>query len=295
MKTKAQVAKYVFQCHFSDEDWQKVLNYCRKHFGGGRIRRSLAPLSESTYSQFLDWLDNGYGVGDTVRYGHTVGILGAYTPDYACLAAYMSFEGELIEQRLEIPRYKVIRPTEGDRQKIHDKLKSMNMAFSVSFGCLTKVYQPDNGDIVRITGCDFQTTGIYRVTDGETLYFYAFVQGGGIVRDYSVKAGLVTVSRPTKTDVERLQVALAKGKLEWLARHRMLKMVESARVSKGERYWYLSETFSICSDVDMYTKRHDGRHKNGNYFCAYGTAILFAQKVKGLIKEIAGVSLPPPG
>lgn len=227
--------------------------------------------------------------------GTLLGFWGAYTPDYACLAAYMSFEGELIEQRLEIPRYKVIRPTEGDRQKIHDKLKSMNMAFSVSFGCLTKVYQPDNGDIVRITGCDFQTTGIYRVTDGETLYFYAFVQGGGIVRDYSVKAGLVTVSRPTKTDVERLQVALAKGKLEWLARHRMLKMVESARVSKGERYWYLSETFSICSDVDMYTKRHDGRHKNGNYFCAYGTAILFAQKVKGLIKEIAGVSLPPPG
>lgn len=290
MKTKEQIVKYTSQCRFSDEDWQKVLDYCREHFGGGRIHKSLKPLSQSTFQQFLDWIDNGYGVGDIVRYGHTLGILGAYTPDYTCLAAYLSFEGELIEQKLEIPRYKAIKPTESDKQKIQDILRSMNVKFSVSLACLMKAYQPDNGDIVRVTKGNLQTTGIFRISDNESLYFYVFVQDGNIVKDYSVQIGLVTMSKPTKTDVERLQVALAKNQMEWSARHKILRIVENARAAKGGRYWYLSETFSICSDVDMYTKKHDERHKNGNYFCAYGTAVLFAQKVKSLRKEIAGTN-----
>lgn len=288
MKTRAQIVKYTSQCCFSDEDWQKVLDYCREHFGGGRIHKSLKPLSESTYQQFLDWIDNGYGVGDVVRYGHTIGILGAYTPDYACLAAYFSFERQLIEQKLEIPGYKIIKATDNDKSEIEKTLQSMDMEFSVSLACLMKTYQPDNGDIVRVTIKNVQTTGIYRSKDDINLYFYAYVQNGNILKDYCLAKDNATISKPTKTDVERLQVALAKNQMEWSARHKVLRIVENARVAKGERYWYLSETFSICSDVDMYTKKHDERHKNGNYFCAYGTAILFAQKVKSLRKEIAG-------
>ena len=169
-------------------------------------------------------------------------------------------------------------------------LQSMDMEFSVSLACLMKIYLPDNGDIVRITIKNIQTTGIYRYKDNICLHFYAYVQDGNILKDYSVVKENVTISKPTKTDVERLQIALAKNQMEWSARHKVLHIVENARVAKGERYWYLSETFSICSDVDMYTKRHNERHKNSNYFCAYGTAILFAQKVKNLRKEIAGMN-----
>lgn len=287
MKTKEQIVKYTSQCRFPDEDWQKVLDYCRKQFGGGRVHKTLKPLSQSTYQQFLDWIDNGYGVGDVVRYGHTLGILGAYTPDYVCLAAYLSFEGKLIEEKLEIPKYKVIKSTDSDKQKIQDLLKAMNVTFSVSLACLMKAYQPDNGDIVRVTIGNLQTTGIYRVSDGSNLYFYAFVQNGNIEKDYFIPVGAATMSKPTKTDVERLQIALAKNKMEWSARHKVLRIVENARAAKGERYWYLSELFSITSDIDMYTKKHNERHKKGNYFCAYGTAILFAQKVISLRKEIA--------
>lgn len=289
MKTKVQIIKYTSQCRFSDEDWQKVLDYCRERFGGGRIHKSLKPLSESTYQQFLDWIDNGYGVGDVVRYGHTIGILGAYTPDYAYLAVYFSFERQLIEQKLEIPGYKIIKATDNNKAEIEQVLRSMDMKFSVSLACLMKTYQPDNGDIVRITIKNIQTTAIYRSKDDVKLYFYAYVQNGNILKDYSIIKENAIVSKPTKTDVERLQVALAKNQMEWSTRHKVLNLVENARVTKGGRYWYLSETFSICSDMDMYTKKHDERHKNGNYFCAYGAAILFAQKVKSIRKEIAGM------
>ena len=290
MKTRAQIVKYTSQCHFSDDDWQKVLDYCREHYGGGKVHRSLKSLSEATYQQFLDWIDNGYGVGDVVRYGHTLGILGAYTPDYAYLAAYLSFEKELVEQKMEIPVYKIIKATDSDKAFIADKLQSMNMEFSVSLACLMKKYQPDNGDIVRVTANNIQTTGIFRTKDDDNIYFYAYVQGGNILKDYTIPIKSVDIAKPTKTDVERLQVALAKNRMEWSARHKTLRIVENARAAKGGRYWYLSEIFSIVSDIDMYTKKHNERHKNGNYFCSYGTAILFAQKVQALRKEIAGMN-----
>lgn len=290
MKTKEQIKKYISQCYFSDEDWQRVLDYCREQTMGGRLYKASKPLSPSTYQQFLDWVDNGYGVGDVVRYGHTLGIIGAYTPEYAYLAVYLSLEDELIEDKLEVRKYKIMKSSDGDKLKMRNLLKLMNVTFSVSSVCLMKTYQPDNGDIVRVTIGDSQTTGIFRVTDGSNLYFYVFVQDGKIIKDYITPVGSITISKPTKTDVERLQVALAKNKVEWSARHKVLRVVENARASKGGRYWYLSELFSVSSDIDMYTKKHNERHKKGNYFCAYGTAVLFAQKVINLRKEIAGTN-----
>lgn len=289
MKTKEQIAKYTSQCRFTDEDWQKVLDYCRERFGGGRIHKAMRPVSNSTYSQFLDWIDNGYGVGDVVRYGHTLGIVGAYTPDYACLAAYLSFDDELIEQKLEVFIYKIIKPTQNDIDKLNNLLKQQGLSFSVSLTCLMKTYQPTNGDIVRISTDFMQTTGIFRTSDGTSLYFYVYVSEGDILKDYSVPVGSVTITKPTKTDVERLQVALAKKGMEWSARHKTLKVVENTRSAKGGKYWYLSERFSVCADIDMYSKKHNERHKIGNYFCSYGDAVLFMQKVKDFRKEIAGM------
>lgn len=289
MKTKEQIIKYTSQCRFSAEDWQKVLAYCRESFGGGRVHKALKPLSESTYQQFLDWIDNGYGVGDVVRYGHTIGILGACTPSYACLTAYLSFERELIEGKIEIPLYKIIKPTDSDKAEMQDKLRMKDVTFSVSLGCLMKNYQPDCGDFVRVTVKGLQTTGIYHVKDDKNWYFYVYVQDGKLLKDYSVPIGEISVSMPTKTDIERLQMALAKNQVEWSARNRELRKVANARAAKGDRYWYLSEVFSVVSDVDMYTQKHNLRHKGGNYFCSYGNAVLFAQKVKELRKEIGNV------
>lgn len=288
MKTKEQIVKYTSQCRFQHYDWQEVLSYCREHFGGGRVHKALKPLSESTYQQFLDWIDHGYGVGDIVRYGHTVGILGACTPDYACLAVYLSFDKELIEDKLEIPVWKIVKATDKDIEEIQEKLRISDLMFSVPLACLMKRYAPQKGDIVRITIKDTITTGIYHNRDNADWKFYAYVQNGKVLKDYTLPAGTAIVSKPTKTDVERLQIALAQNQLAWSARNNALRKVEKARAEKRGRYWYLAEDFSITSDVDMYTKKHNIRHKNGNYFCIYGTAVLFSQKVRELRKEIAG-------
>lgn len=291
MKTKAQILRYISQCYFSDDDWQKVLAYCRQMFGGGKAHRALRPLpnSQSTYQNFLEWVDNGIGVGDIVRYGHTLGIIGAYTPGCAKLAAYLSFEGDLIDNTIEISKDKIYRANDAEIALVKQKLVTNGLEFLVSMSCCIKTYQPKDGEIVRITKDKYQTTAIFQLNDGQFNCFYVYVDDGEIARNKRCKIGSISMSAPTKTDIQRLLVSLAKNGLEWLPRHKALRSIEMSRAASGGKYWYLSERFSICSDIDKYTKLHDERHKCGNYFVSYQAAILFAQKVKELRKEINGV------
>lgn len=290
MKTKEQILRYISQCEFSDDDWQKVLAYCRQKFGGGKAHRALKPLpnSISSYSDFIEWIDNGIGVGDIVRYGHTIGIIGAYTPGCARLATYLSFDGELIDNTIEIIKDKIFQANDTEITLMKQKLIAKTLEFSVSMSCCIKTYQPKGGEIVRVAKDKSQTTAIFRSNDGQFNYFYVYVEGDSIIKDKECVVGSIVMSAPTKTDIQRLMVALAKNKLEWLPRRRILRSVEMSRAAKCGRYWYLSDRFSVCSDVDKYTRLHDERYKCGNYFVNYQAAILFAQKVKELRKEIAG-------
>lgn len=290
MKTKAQILRYISQCEFPDDDWQQVLAYCRQKFGGGKAHRALRPLpnSKSTYQTFIQWIDNGVGVGDIVRYGHTIGIVGAYTPGCTRLAAYLSFDGELIDNSIDIVKSKIYQANDAEIVLMKQKLIAKALEFSVSMSCCIKTYQPKDGEIVRVTKDKFQTTAIFHSNDGQFNRFYVYVEDDCIIQDKECLLGSVVMSTPTKTDIQRLMVALAKNKLEWLPRRKTLRSVEISRATKNEKYWYLSDRLSVCSDVDKYTKLHNERHKCGNYFVSYQTAILFAQKVQDLRKEIAG-------
>ena len=42
MKTLDQIIRYTSQCRFPDDDWQKVLAYCRERFKGGKIHKALS-------------------------------------------------------------------------------------------------------------------------------------------------------------------------------------------------------------------------------------------------------------
>ena len=41
MKTLDQIYRYTSDCQFSDGDWQKILDYCRKLYGGGKIHKAM--------------------------------------------------------------------------------------------------------------------------------------------------------------------------------------------------------------------------------------------------------------
>lgn len=290
MKSKEQVLRYVSQCEFQDGDWQKVLNYCRKNFGGGKAHRAAKPLpnSQSTYEDFIEWIDNGIGVGDVVKYGRTVGIVGAYTTGYAKLSVYLSLDGDLIDNDMEVPRENIYLADNDGISLMQNKLLENAFEFSVSLSRCVKMYQPKGGDIVRVTYGDSQTTGIFRSCDGCVNYFYVYIEGDKIAQDKEFAISDIHLSLPTKRDTQRLLMVLAKNNLEWSARSCTLRSVAMSRVVKNERYWYVGDRFSVCSDIDKYTKLHDERCKSGNYFMSYQAAVLFVQKIQELRKEMAG-------
>ena len=67
MKTLNQIYRYTADCRFSDEDWQRVLEYCRKRFKGGKIHKALYPKADSTYKQFRKWIETGLYGDSTVE------------------------------------------------------------------------------------------------------------------------------------------------------------------------------------------------------------------------------------
>lgn len=289
MKTKEQILRYISQCEFDDDDWQRVLDYCRQKFGGGKAHRSIRPLpnSKSSYACFLDWIDNGIGVGDIVRYGHIIGIIGAYTPGYARLAAYLTLDGNLICDAMEIAKDKIYQADEDDINTMKRKLTDNACEFSVSLSSCVKSYQPKDGEAVRITNGDELTTAIFHTFDAKYACFYVYIDGGDVIQNKKCAVSDIKMSLPTKRDMQRLSAALSKNRLEWHTGRKILRDVVMLRSEKNGRYWYLSDRFSVCSDVDKYTKLHEERWRCGNYFVSYQSAILFCQKVQEVRKWIA--------
>lgn len=290
MKSKEQVLKYISQCRFPDEDWECVLDFCKKQYGGGKAHRAISPISDSTYVQFEKWLTNDIAaVGDIVRYGHTIGIVGASTPDCTRLACYFNLNGELIEQSLDIVPSKMFQAFQTDKDKVAIALRKNGVRFSISLAALVAIYKPSCGDIVRIVVGEKASVGIVRSVDSEHIYMYVYVDKKDIQRDIQIKTQDVMIAKSTKTDLRKLQVALNKAGYEWSFANKALVKVNIERVADGERYWYVTERFTVCSDVDRYNKRqHEERYKVGNYFSSYQAAFLFCQKVLELRKKVNG-------
>lgn len=285
MKTKEQILKYVAQCSFEDSDWQRVIDYCTLNYNVKRMARGNKNLPMSTFDEFKLWIKYGFGVGDIVKYGNVVGVLGYVSPNYVYLSAYLSLDGELIQNKLELLPHKLIAATEDEAKNFQDTMYTLGWQFSLSLSACVPMYKPKNGEIVRITTDSMQTVGIVRCIVEGLVSFYAYVDGDKIVRDRGMLLSECVFSTPTKTELFRLQEALAKNRMEWSPRHKTLKMVGIERAEKRGRYWYLSDRLAICSDIDGYTKTHNERFQVGNYFVSYQAAILFMQKVKALVKE----------
>lgn len=286
MKTQEQVLRYASICRFPDADWQKVLDYCRNNYGGGKAHKAQKPISNSTYEEFIQWIDCGYGPGDIVRYGHTLGMVGASTPDRTYLIAYLSFEGELVVRDMEVFPYKLFRSDSTEAERFNGIVRQHNFEFSTSLSSLVPSYVPSKGDFVALNANGATWYGIFRQSDGDDNYFYALVKDGVAYKDMAVSVVEATMSLPSREQMIKIQAALSASRLEWNARLMVLTDVVDIRAGVRGKYWYITDRFKVCTDKDMHTKLHDDRYKNGNYFPSLSDALLFLQKLQELRQEM---------
>lgn len=287
MKTLDQVFRYTRECKFTEDDWQQVLSYCRSHYKGGAIHIAKRAKIQSTYQQFLDWVENGYGAGDIVGYGNTMGVVQSATPAGMTLAAYCDFEGNLINQPMKVLHPERIKPLNEDQKTLFKKMMYENgLEFYVRSAMIDGVYTPKKNYYVLYN--DGQSTSpkvaMYLETVDNKYHFAALLDGKQIKIDCWADTNYTPLKQASVVDIRRLMMAASKK--GWRYNERLQCFVRADKRGRGNMYWYLTDRFEIAKDIDDGTQKHKDRYDAGNYFIDYTAAILFMQEVQKIRRKI---------
>lgn len=286
MKTKKQILKYAFMCRFSDEDWERVTAYCKGLDGAGRLYKGARTISGETYDGFLRWIENGHEFGEVVRYGRTLGMIGADTPEKIYFSAYLSLDGRAIVRNFSIKREKVNAASEEDRVKFNAALSAAGFEFSDNFLRIVERKKFVAGDFVHISDGETQSLGIMRSNSPDEMFLFCRITDGKFERDCSFSTAALNIREATPDENMKLFEVLAKNKLEWSASGLCLRKIKKGRVKRGARYWHLSERFEVVGAYDAYNRVCNGHFKSGNYFTSCEEAVLFREKLEEIRKSL---------
>ena len=281
MKTLNQIYRYTSDCRFPDEDWQKVLAYCRKQFKGGKIHKALYPKADSTYRQFQDWIETGYGVGDMVIYGKTMGVVGSSTPAGIVLAAYCDYEGNLIVNDMEVLEPQRLQPLELSRvAELKRLIFEQGLDFFVRSGKFDKIYTPKKFfyTIIEDSNSDEPGVGMYLESDNSKHHFLAYLSGGKLQMDCWIDSDYTPLKPATEADIKRLHSATSKA--GWYYNERAHQFMQIPQKGKDNVYWYLNDRFELVMDRDNGSKKHTERWDAGNYIVDFTEGLLFQKEIK---------------
>ena len=282
-KTKEQVNRYLTHCRFPEDDWAKILLYCRKN-DLGYAHKATHPKSDSTYGQFIQWLRTGYGSGDVVRYGHTIGILSSCTPEYSAFCAYLSYDGQLIVSDLQVSTDRIIAPAKDDARKIYGLLKMSGLDFDTR---LARVYekklpQPYSRVSYRYGGvCGY---GVIDRYDGDVVHFIFGVENSRLLLDFDVPIYELGTEPIDKNGIRIITETLNDNLLRWNHFSNCLESL-SPRVRVGETYWYITDKFTVSGAIENRARTNDVRYERGNYFINHSEAVDFLQEILQMRKK----------
>lgn len=284
MKSQEQVLRYISQNSFPDkEDWSNVLAWCKVHYGGGKAHKALKPIGNSTYAQFMTWLDNGITVGDIVKVNGVLGIVGGYGVERSFLSNIVT-DGELTTQKTWVKSKGIVQASDEEKHEVFDLMKKQKVQYSVSLSRLIDRYVPDNGDFVRIMQGKKVVLGIYHSQIDNQYSFHGIVSRNRFTGERLFSVDEVSLEKASKMETERINAALAVSGLVWLSESKKIVEAIGNRAKKGDYFWYMSERLMPESDRDMYNQRCDEKFQCGNYFRSFKECYEFCMKVKALRK-----------
>ena len=283
MKTLNQIFRYTSDCRFPDEDWQKVLAYCRQHFKGGKIHKAINPKSGSTYDQFCEWIESGIGVGDLVSYGNTMGVVSVSTPSVTRLGAYCDFEGNLIVNSMDILEPERLTPLDESRSKaLKELIFQHGLDFYVRAAKFDKIYTPEKYFYVTVENPNSNepNVGMFLESVDSKYYFVAYLNGNKLQLNCCIDSDCTPLRCATEADIKRLHKATKAAGLVF--NERSHKFIRPPKKGHDNIYWYMNDRFELVMDRDNNTHVHISRWEAGNYFTEHREGAMFIIKVKKL-------------
>lgn len=284
-KTKDQVNRYLTHCRFPDSDWVRILAYCKRN-GLGYAHKAAHPKSESTFDEFVKWLHAGYGSGDVVRYGHTVGILSTCTPDFSEFCAYLSHDGSLVTARLRISTDRIAEACGDERKRMYGKLRLAGLGFNKRLGVICERKPPPVHTRISYGYGGTSGYGVIGRLDGDVAHFIFGVEDGELKRDFDVPLLELETGDIDRSGLEAVTGALNGASLKWNHSTHQLERLQP-RVRSGETYWYVTDKFFISNATENGSPTSDARYANGNYFVNHFEAVEFLRAVQRLRREMA--------
>lgn len=283
MKSLNQIVRYTIDCNFPDKDWAAVLTYCQERYGGGKIHRRLSAKHTSTYPQFLDWVENGFGAGDIVGYGNTMGMVKTSAPDFVMFAAYCDYEGNLIVKDMKVLEPDRIQALDEERKRqFKEMLYKEGKEFHIRLGEIGELYMPNkNSYIIGVEeGSGNPFVGIFSESEGDKCHCVASLIGNTFHTDNWINIDYTPLRAASKSDIKRLHQAA--NDAGWSFNKRLCRFVQFPQKKKDNVYYYLNERFELIMDWDDGTKIHQARYDAGNYILDLEEGLMFMNNVKKL-------------
>lgn len=279
MKTKEQAIRYLSRRSYSDSDWQAILQKCHFLYGSG-IRKSQRPKQQSTYQEFIDWLECGIGDGAIVRCHNLTGIFcdnGDNT--YKMLAHYDEF-GKIVVETIPI---KLDDVQEIDGTQFYKDLRKQGLQYSVTLAIVfeRKLPRPFSKTVYVHNGV--RGVGIVKKCIHGTVYFVCGYELK-FQTEYSLPLPEVDFFEIDKPGVQKLQAEMNRNSVSFDKKTKTLVDIV-CRAGVNETYWYLSDILSICRETDTRTARDTARYDNYNYFLNYNEALDFREQIIAIRKK----------
>ena len=282
-KTKEQVNRYLTHCKFPDNDWSKILLFCRKN-DLGYAHKSPHPRSESTYEEFIRWFRYGYGSGDVVRYGHTIGILSTCTPEYSAFCAYYSYDGELVISDLQISTDRIIACTDNDAKRIYGQLKTNGYDFDARLSRICEKKLPAPYTRVSYQHGGISGYGVIESYGNETVHFVFGIENGELLQDFDLPLHELSIDNIDKKGISVITNTLNDSLLRWNTDTYQLERMRP-RVKFGGSYWYITDKFTVSKAIENKAHTNDVRYEHGNYFINQSEAVEFLQEIIKMRKK----------
>lgn len=278
MKTLNQIIRYTLQCEFSQDDWVNVLQHSRSIYPTIKLHRAIKPIYKSTFFDWLAWMDNGFGSGDIVCYGKTMGVVSQSVPGHTILSAYCDYEGNLIVKDMEVQAERLSLADDSKRQTFNKLLLDKGLEFSVKMGKPVPLYTPQKYSYV--TFFDGTGVGMYLRSDDYRHYFVAAVYDNKLHMDCSIDRHCTVLQLAENKQINLLhKTTAAHG---WTFNGRACQFTRTPAKGTQNAYWYISDRWVIVADKDNGSEKHKERFEAGNYFLDFAEATTFVKEMKAM-------------
>lgn len=276
MKSKKQIEHFLARKKYRSEiDFEGIKLYCKNKFGIKLHHPSSFSEDKTSldYNIFANWLENGYGAGDIVKWDDCIGLIQEGGIEEVKICLRIDGNGPNFDSFM-IPVEVITLAEENASERIYSVLEETGQEFGNPFFAITPKYIPSPCSIVTFNNRHTKEEGygVVRIIKetGEVIMYCYVIKGQEVKYSMNEFLGMkddFTFQSSSAADYPRraLEVALAKVGKTW---NHFLKRIEpmNMKVVKGDRYWYITDKMQVTSDVEKETPVSNKRYLAGNYF-----------------------------